>query len=62
MPIVESGMAFGPYPAGHCFHIEKSTTYQKVQTGVRIAEFLLLRTKGLSINNLHNFYLSGIMV
>jgi hypothetical protein len=43
-PFVESGMTFGPYPEGHCcFRIEKSHTYRKVQDGVRMAEFLLLR-------------------
>lgn len=41
--IVESGMTFGPYTEGHCFYIEKSGTYKKVQDGVRMAEFLLLR-------------------
>ena len=41
--IVESGMTFGPYPADHCFHIEKSKTYAAIQSGVKVAEFLLLR-------------------
>lgn len=41
--IIESGMIFGPYPAGQCFYIEKSTCYEKVQEGVQIAEFLLLK-------------------
>ena len=41
--IIESGMAFGPYPAGQCFHIEKSECYKKVREGVQMAEFLLLR-------------------
>ena len=40
--IVESGMNFGPYPKGHCFFIEKSPTYKKIQNNVQIAEFLLL--------------------
>ena len=44
-PILESGMTFGPFPKGHCFYIEKSETYRKVQKGVRMAEFLLLRFK-----------------
>lgn len=44
-PIVESGMSFGTYPNGHCFHIEKSLTYQKIQGGVKIAEFMLLRSE-----------------
>lgn len=41
--IIESGMTFGPYPAGQCFYIEKSACYEKVQEGVQMAEFLLLR-------------------
>ena len=40
--IVESGMTFGPYPKGHCFFIEKSATYKKIQNNLQIAEFLLL--------------------
>ena len=42
-PITESGMTFGPYPAGQCFYIEKSTSYAAVQEGVQMAEFLLLK-------------------
>lgn len=41
-PIIESGMTFGPYQAGDCFYVEKSKTYQKIQSGVKMAEFLLL--------------------
>lgn len=41
--IIESGMTFGPYPAGQYFYIEKSACYEKVQEGVQIAEFLLLK-------------------
>jgi hypothetical protein len=44
-PIIESGMIFGPYPDKHCFYIEKSATYEEIQHGVRMAEFLLLRLK-----------------
>ena len=40
-PIIESGMTFGPYADEHCFHIEESATYKKIQDGVRMAEFLL---------------------
>lgn len=43
--ITESGMTFGPYTEGHCFHIEKSKTYVDIQNGVKMAEFLLLRTE-----------------
>jgi len=42
-PFVESDMTFGPFPDGHCFRIEQSRTYQAVQDGVRMAEFILLR-------------------
>ncbi len=42
-PITESGMTFGPYPAGQCFYIEKSKSYAAVQEGVQMAEFLLLK-------------------
>ena len=48
-PIIESGMTFGPYPEGHCFYIEKSETYQKINQGVKIAEFLLLHSQDDSI-------------
>ncbi len=41
-PIVESGMEFGPYADGRCFHIEKSESYAIVQDRIKIAEFLLL--------------------
>lgn len=41
--IIESGMTFGPYPEGRCFYIEKSDCYSRVQEGVQMAEFLLLR-------------------
>ena len=49
--IIESGMTFGPYPAGQCFHIEKSACYDKVQEGVQMAEFLLLKQQqqGLTV-------------
>ncbi|MDP3874868.1 MAG: hypothetical protein Q8Q80_19600 [Methyloversatilis sp.] len=41
--IIESGMTFGPFPAGQCFYIETSTCYEKIKEGVQMAEFLLLR-------------------
>ncbi|MGV8803429.1 MAG: hypothetical protein ACWA6Y_00530 [Polaromonas sp.] len=41
--IIESGMTFGPYPQGQCFYIEQSDCYSRVQEGVQMAEFLLLR-------------------
>ena len=59
-PIIdESGMIFGPYPEGHCFYIEKSETYRKIQDGVKIAEFLLLHSQDDSIVDLlqNNFVL-----
>ena len=48
--IIESSMTFGPYLDRHCFYIEKSPTIKKINKnakndeGVRIAEFLLLKT------------------
>lgn len=42
-PIIESGMTFGPFREGHCFHIEKSGTYVRLQQSIKMAEFLLLR-------------------
>ncbi|MEO5363423.1 MAG: hypothetical protein H7838_07345 [Magnetococcus sp. DMHC-8] len=47
--IMESGMTFGPYPAGHCWHIEKSRVYASNQQGVKMAEFLLLRDNAIWI-------------
>ena len=44
--IIESGMTFGPYPAGQCFYIEKSACYANVQQGVQMAEFLFLKNRG----------------
>lgn len=41
--IIESGMTFGPYQPGRCFHIEKSNCYAAIQEYVPMAEFLLLR-------------------
>lgn len=41
--IIESGMTFGPYPEGQCFYIEKSQCYARVQDGVQMAEFILLK-------------------
>ena len=41
--ITESGMTFGPFPVDHLFYVEKSEIYQKLQDGVKIAEFALLR-------------------
>jgi hypothetical protein len=43
-PIIESGMKFGPYPEGDFFYIEKSKTYQKIQSSLKIAEFLLVKS------------------
>ena len=40
-PFTESGMTFGPYAEGHCFRIEQSPTYLKIQDGVKIAECLI---------------------
>lgn len=43
--IIESGMSFGPFPDGHCFHIEKSEVYRKVKVGVKMVEFFLLKIR-----------------
>ncbi|AUB83711.1 hypothetical protein [Candidatus Thiodictyon syntrophicum] len=40
-PIVESGMCFGPYPQGHCFHIEGSQLYRRIAHGVKMAEMIV---------------------
>lgn len=42
-PIIESGMKFGPFTDGQCFHIENSNSYKAIQGHVQIAEFLLLQ-------------------
>lgn len=41
--ITESGMTFGPFLDEHCFYIEKSKVYNKLQSGLQIAEFLLIQ-------------------
>jgi hypothetical protein len=41
--IVESGMTFGPFLEEHCFYIEKSNAYNKLQSGVKMAEFFLIQ-------------------
>jgi hypothetical protein len=43
----ESGMEFGPFPGGRCFRIERSETFRRLGDGVRMAEFLLLRKRGI---------------
>lgn len=43
--IEESGMRFGPFPSDNVFYIEKSRCYQRIRTGVKMAEFLLLRNQ-----------------
>ncbi|MBT8420245.1 MAG: hypothetical protein KJO08_05205 [Gammaproteobacteria bacterium] len=40
----ESGMNFGPFQEGYCFPIERSEIYRGIGPGVKVAEFLLLRT------------------
>jgi hypothetical protein len=44
-PFLESGMTFGPFAEGHCFRIERSEIYRKMQDGLQMAEFLLLRLR-----------------
>lgn len=43
MYIKESGMIFGPFSEEHCFHIEKTNIYLKLQTGLQMAEFILMQ-------------------
>lgn len=45
---VESGLTFGPYEDDDCYLIEQSEEVKKL-TGVKIAEFVLLQGKSLSI-------------
>lgn len=45
--INESGMSFGPYPDDDCFEIEKSAIYHRIQDGVMMAEFALIRRPNL---------------
>jgi len=45
MTINESDMTFGPFAKQDCFYLEKSAIYQQIQQDVKMAEFLLLRTK-----------------
>ena len=45
LPIIESGMTFGPYHHEHFLYIEKSKLYKNIQADVRMAEFLILRLK-----------------
>ena len=40
-PFTESGMTFGPYAQGHCFRVEQSPTYLKIQANLKIAECLI---------------------
>ena len=52
-PFIESGMTFGPFPDGSCFPIEQSASYKAIESGVKMAEFLLLRQellRGFSFN------------
>ncbi|KKZ12686.1 MAG: hypothetical protein TE42_03560 [Candidatus Synechococcus spongiarum SP3] len=50
--ITESGMCFGPFERSRCFHIEKSKVYGTIRNyGVKMVEFLLLRTNDNTISN-----------
>ena len=40
--IQESGMTFGPFPEDQFFHIERSAIYKRLQTGLKMAEFLVV--------------------
>lgn len=39
----ESGLRFGPFSAGTCFHIEKSDVYTPITEHVKMVEFILHR-------------------
>lgn len=41
--IEESGLRFGPYPQADCFELEKSPAYKRIQSGVMMCEFALIR-------------------
>ena len=41
--INESGLDFGPFAKGKCFHIENSKLFSDLGERIKIAEFLLLR-------------------
>lgn len=43
--ISESGMSFGPYPEEDCFQIEQSRLYERIKTGVQMAEFAVIRRR-----------------
>lgn len=51
-PIFESGMQFGPYKDGHCFHVEKSQFYASIQDGIQIAELVLLKANATGAKTL----------
>lgn len=41
--ITESGMTFGPFEDNHCFEVEKCLTYKRIESSVKVAEFVWLR-------------------
>ena len=45
MIINESGMSFGDFAPGLCFHIENSSVYKRIQNSIKTAEFVLLRLR-----------------
>ena len=40
----ESEMRFGPFAEENCFRIERSALYRRIQSRLKISEFVLLRT------------------
>jgi len=38
-------MQFGPFPEEHCFCIDRSSLYQRIQKEVKMADFLLLKER-----------------
>lgn len=50
--ITESEMRFGPFAQDECFYVEASKVYEAMKKdGVKMAEFLLLRTNDSTSNN-----------
>lgn len=41
--IEESGLRFGPYAEEDCFELEKSSAYERIQNGIMMCEFALIK-------------------
>jgi len=44
--IEESGMNFGPFSVADCLELEKCQTYNLIKTGVKMAEFAVIKQQG----------------